>query len=84
MKNGIIVLTSHMRKFLAPMLQIIPVLGLDRVLNCAGNRVVGTEHRTLHQLDFTRPSTLQTSTAAAGYLSLTPGLGRTSIAAAVW
>lgn len=72
-----------MRKLFTSMLQIIPVLGLNCILNSAGNRIVGAENRPLHKLDFTCSGALQTR-SSSWCLSLTPGLGRAGIAAAIW
>ncbi|KAF1813740.1 hypothetical protein P152DRAFT_290089 [Eremomyces bilateralis CBS 781.70] len=50
-----------MRKLLAPNLQIVPILRLDRILNRAGHGVIRTQHRPLHQLDLPRRVPLQPS-----------------------
>ena len=45
-------LTSHVCKLLAAPFQIIPILGLNSVLNCAWDRIVNAEDRALDKFDF--------------------------------
>ena len=72
-----------MRELFAAMLQIIPILGLNGVLNSTGNRIVGAEDGSLYELDFTRSGTLQAASSPTGNLSLAPGLSRASVATAI-
>lgn len=76
-----------MGEFLTAALQVISVLGLDGILDGAGNWVVDAENGTLYQLDLTGGiSTEATSTAAlvpTGGLSLAPCLGGRGLTASV-
>lgn len=80
-------LTSHVGEFLTAALQVISVLGLDGILDGAGNWVVDAENGTLYQLHLTGGiSTEATSTAAlvpTGGLSLAPCLGGRGLTASV-
>ncbi len=78
--------TSHVREFLAAVLQIVSVLCLHGVLDRAGNRIIRRQDRALHKLHFTRSIPLEPAAAASsssGHLSLPPGLGGAGLAPAV-
>lgn len=78
-------LTAHMCEFLAALLQVIAVLGLDGILNSTGNRVVGAQHRALDELDLAGLAAAQaTRGTTAGLLPLAPSLGRAGLTAGVW
>ena len=61
-----------MCEFLATILKIIPVLGLDCILDGAGNGVLGAQNMILTEFDLTRSITLKTAAAAAGARALGP------------
>jgi hypothetical protein len=83
----ILIRTAHMCELLAALLEIIAVLGLDGILDSAGNGIVGAQHRALDELDPTSLATTQTTAntgTSAGLLALPPSLGGAGLAARVW
>src|SRR4051794_38926475 len=45
------ILTPHVSELLAASFQVIPVLGLDSVLDGTGNRIIGAQDRALTEFD---------------------------------
>lgn len=85
--TGILRLTAHVCELLAAALEVVAVLGLDRVLDRRRHRVVGRQHGALNELDLTGHAALETASSSnctAGLLTLSPGLGGASLAPLVW
>ena len=81
-------LTSHMRELLAASLKVVPVLGLDGILDGAWHRVVGAEDGALDELELPGGIALEAarlSRGPAGLDALPPGFGRAAVdTALVW
>lgn len=76
-----------MGELLAACFEIIPVLGLDGILNSAGNWVIGAQDGALGKFDFARGIALEPTTcssSAARLLTLSPCLCRARLTPAVW
>lgn len=74
--TGLVSRTSHVGKLLASSLQVVTVLGLDRILDRTRDRVIDTQDGALHQLDLTSGVSAQPTISTTRCLSLAPGLGR--------
>jgi hypothetical protein len=72
--------TSHMGKLFSSALDIVPVFGLDSILDGAGDRVVDAEDGALNQFDFPRCVSSQLIRRS---LSFPPRLGRARLTPSV-
>ena len=73
-----------MGKLFASALEVVPILGLHRILDRAGDGVIDAEHGTLRALrKLHLAGGISTQAAGGGRLSLTPCLGRAGLASRV-
>jgi hypothetical protein len=81
-----VALTSHVSEFLTAGFQVVPVLGLNSILNGTGYWVVGAEDCTLNELDLASGITLEATASGCGTTrldSLSPSFGGAGVAPVV-